>query len=81
MENRNRNRKELRNETRLITMEADKQRSFYRETVSRFTKISKHIYKKQDLINLFKKNYKNNVYKELTQDHNENTYAPALKQC
>jgi len=63
--------KELRNETRFLTKEADEQRTFYQETLSRFTKITKHINKDQEDKNLFIKNYKNNVFKELTQEHNE----------
>jgi len=54
-----------------LTEEAAEQINFYQETLSRFKNITKHINKEQRDIQLFIRNYKNNVFKELSREHNK----------
>lgn len=54
-----------------ITVKINKQTLFNKEAIIRFENITKHINQEQLTINNFIKNYNNNIYKTLNDEHKE----------
>lgn len=55
----------------LITEKFNKQVILNQEITLRFENITEHINQEQEIINQFIKNYRNNIYKTLNEEHNE----------